>query len=673
MTSRTTAQPPASVSQAKAGAALAAWRAGRASPEDVLPLLRQATASAADHGNLGAVLHAAGKQHAAETALRRAIMLDPGFAPAHFDLGNLLADAGRLEEAASTYRDAIRIKPDHAEAWQGLGTTLLRGGDSQAAADAFRQAVQHAPEWAEAQAGLGRSLLQLEQYDAAERALRAALALDPGHPVARGHLGALLLRTGHPVAAEAASRQAIAAAPTDHRWVADLAAALQTQGRHAEGEACCRAALALRPDSASCHSSLLLALNDRHDLPDQAIFAEYQRWDATHARRLMPARPIVSADPLPGRRLRIGYVSPNFRQHKTALFCEPVLAAHDRSQVELFLYAEVPREDATTARFQALADHWRPTGGLDDATVAGMICRDRIDVLVDLGGHTIGSRLLVFAYRPAAVQIAWPLGHGCTSGLSAMDALLADGTLAPDGTGGLFGERVVRLPRIPIVYQPPAKMPPVAPLPAASNGYVTFGYFGRPERLNRAVIAAWSGILHGAPGSRLVLNNRAFREHAFHDMVASRFAEHGIGRSQLDMIYTAPQPCTWVAYGAIDIALDPFPHNAGTTTTEALWQGVPVVTLASRPSVGRFGASILRALDLDDWVAADADLYVARAVAAAADPGTLGRLRAALRPRFEASPLRDAPGLARCLEATYRGLREELEPRPCVLAAGTAA
>ena len=371
-------------------------------------------------------------------------------------------------------------------------------------------------------------------------------------------------------------------------------------------------------------------------------------------------------DRTPGRRLRIGYVSPDFRQHAAAFFSEPLLAAHDRSQVELFCYAEIGVADEITERFRALADHWRPTAGHSDAEVAAMVRADGIDVLIDLGGHTASNRLLVFARKPAPVQIEYILGHGTTSGMSAMDAFLADDALAPPGTDAVFSERLVRLPRIPLVYRPPAEMPDVAPLPAVANGFVTFGHFGRPERLNERVIAAWSRILHAVPGSRLVLNSRNFHEAAFRNLFVTRFGAHDIARERLDLICTAPQPRTWAAYGMIDIALDPFPHNAGTTTIEALWQGVPVVTLAARPTVGRFGASILHAVGMDDWIARDLDAYVARAVAAAADLHVLAQLRAELRPRFEASPLRDADGLARCVEAACRTLWDEWRTAPAL-------
>jgi predicted O-linked N-acetylglucosamine transferase (SPINDLY family) len=298
-----------------------------------------------------------------------------------------------------------------------------------------------------------------------------------------------------------------------------------------------------------------------------------------------------------------------------------------------------------------------------DEALAEMIRRDRIDVLVDLAGHTGSNRLLTFARRPAPVQVEYILGHGTTTGMSAMDAFFADDALAPPNADELFSERLIRLPRIPLVYQPPAAMPRVTGLPALLSGRVTFGYFGRVERINQRVIATWSRILTSVPGSRLVLNSLPFMEAAFRDLFIAKFAEHDISPDQLSLVCTRPQSVTWAAYGEIDIALDPFPHNAGTTTIEALWQGVPVVSRADRPSVGRFGASILGAVGLADWVASDDDAYVARAVAAAADLDALAAMRAGLRARVAASPLRDADGLARAVEDAYRALWDDWRVR----------
>ena len=540
----------------------------------------------------------------------------------HANHSAILRKLGRLADAEVAARKALVLNPARSETQNNLGNILRDAGRFEESGVCFQEAIRLAPSFADAWANLSwvQSLC------------------------------------GRPLDAEHSAGQAIRYDPTNPNGHNNLGLALMRQSRLREAEAALRQALTLKPDFALAHSNVLFCLNYRDDMTPEAIFAEYQRWDEVHARALAPAKPEFDLDRSAGRRLRIGYVSPDFRTHAVALFTEPLLAQHDRSQVEIFCYAELAQGDATTERFRAMADHWRPTIGLDDAAVADMIRRDRIDVLIDLAGHTAGNRLLAFARKPAPVQIEFMLGHGYTSGLSAMDAFLSDAALTPPGSDPLFSERIIRLARIPLAYLPPAGMPEVAPLPARANGRITFGYFGRTVRLNDAVIEAWSRILHAVPTSRLVLNNSPFAEPAGRDRMAARFAAYGIARDRLEMTCTSPQPRTWAAYGEIDIALDPFPHNAGTTTIEALWQGVPVVSLAGRPTVGRFGAAILHAVGLDDWVTDSIDAYVARAVAAAGDIDALERVRASLRPNFAASPLHDAPGLARTMEATYRTL-----------------
>ena len=585
-------------------------------------MLRRDEADAEAHHVLALLAYHAHRLADAEAHMQRALAARPGQAELHANHAAILRMRGRLAEAETAARRALELEPDRVAAYNNLGNILRDAGRFDESVANFRAAVRLAPDFADAWINLAWVLALAGFARQAEEAARAAIACDAANADAHNNLGLALMR----------------------------------QGRLSEAEAALRQALALKPDFALPHSNILFCLNYRPEASAEDIFAEYRRWDMQHALPLLPVLPTFDLDRTPGRRLRVGYVSPDFRQHAVALFAEPLLAAHDHSAIELHCYAEVPAPDATTERFRALADHWHATVGLSDADLAEQIRRDRIDVLVDLAGHTAGNKLLVFARKPAPVQVTWLVGHGYSSGLSAMDAFLADADLAPPGSDHLFSERLVRLLRIPLAYRPPADMPDVAPLPGLARGCVTFGYFGRTVRLNDMVLAAWARILHAVPGSRLMLNSAPFSEPAGREQMAARFAAFGVDAARLELIYTSPQPRTWAAYGEIDIALDPFPHNAGTTTIEALWQGVPVLTLAGRPTVGRFGAAILRTIGLDDWIAADADAYVARAVTAASDLGALATLRAELRPRFAASPLGDADGLAREIEAVFRGL-----------------
>ncbi|HET9018512.1 MAG TPA: tetratricopeptide repeat protein, partial [Acetobacteraceae bacterium] len=611
---------------------------------------------------------AAGDLAAAGQLAERMLARNPSDPDAAHVAGLIAHREQRLAEADHHLRTVLAATPDNAEALANHAAILRGLGRLTEAEAAAHASLTQAPDRPETLNNLGNILRDAGRYPESIAAFQQALQHNPRFADAWVNLAWVLSLQGLPAQAEQAARRAIACDPRNANGHNNLGLALMRQSRLREAEAALRQALALRPDFALPHSNVLFCLNYRDDISAESIFAEYRAWDERHARGLLPAPLQHALDRTPGRRLRVGYVSPDFRQHAVALFAEPLLAAHDRQQVELFCYAELPVEDATTQRIRTLVDHWRPTVGLTDAAMAALIRQDRIDVLVDLAGHTAGNRMLVFARKPAPVQIEYILGHGYTSGLSAMDAFLADEHLAPPGAEALFSEPLIRLPRIPLAYRPPDAMPSVAPLPAMRSGAVTFGYFGRTVRLNEAVIAAWSRILLALPDARLVLNSAPFAEPAARADFAARFAAQGVAASRLTLICTTPQPRTWAAYGEIDIALDPFPHNAGTTTIEALYQGVPVLTLAGRPSVGRFGASILHAVGLDDWVTGDPDSYVARAVAAASDLEDLAALRAGLRERFLASPLSDAAGLARSMEAAYRDLWDTWRegPVPCM-------
>ncbi|WBT38303.1 O-linked N-acetylglucosamine transferase, SPINDLY family protein [Hyphomicrobium sp. DMF-1] len=609
--------------------------------------------------NLGVVLRAAGRTEEAAAAYRAALAADPKFAPAHNNLGNIARDAGQFVAAEASYRNAVASNPSYAEAWHGLGVALQRQNKPAEAEKALERAAELRPDRADILSDLAATAMALQKFNEASALLDKAVATDPNSAIAFGNLGALKLRIGHMVAAGNATARAMELAPNEQRWVSNLGVIRKDLSLYSESESLFRRALSLKPDYALAHANLLFCLNYHPDRSAEEIFAEYERFDAAHARPHRPAEVSFANDRSPDRKLRVGFLSPDFREHAARHFLDPLLRHLDREKLEIVCYAEVTNEDHVTQSFKAMSNAWRSTVGLTDDEVAAQIRSDRIDILVDFGGHTSSSRILAMARKPAPIQVAHHLGHGYTSGMSAIDVFLSDGEMAPVGSEHLFSEKIVRLSRIPVAYQPPEGMPEVGPLPALRNGYVTFGYFGRPERINDRVVKAWSEILLRVPNSRLMLNSKAFSEAAFSDLMASRFAVHGVGRDRLVLVYTSPQPKTWAAYGKVDIALDPFPHNAGTTTIEALWLGVPVVSVADRPSVGRFGASNLGAVGLRDWVAGDVASYVALAAAKASDVASLAALRAGLRARVEASPLADGPGLARDLETAFRKLWKE--------------
>jgi predicted O-linked N-acetylglucosamine transferase (SPINDLY family) len=318
--------------------------------------------------------------------------------------------------------------------------------------------------------------------------------------------------------------------------------------------------------------------------------------------------------------------------------------------VEVYAYAEWVREDAVTERYKRYVDHWVPTRGLTDVAMATRIRADGIDILVDLAGHTAKNRLSVFARKPAPVSVSW-LGYGYTTGLTAIDYFLTDDAGAPSGSEPLFSERPWRLATPGYAYRPAEGMGDVSPLPALIKGYVTFGTLSRSVRINHRTIRVWSALLKRVGGARLVIDSRNFKEAAMQEVLAEKFAAHGIGREQLEIGWHCPP---WEVLRSMDIGLDCFPHNSGTTLFETLYMGVPFVTLQDRPSVGRLGSSILEGVGHPEWIARTEDEYVEIAVALASNLEKLADLRAGLRNEMEAGPLMDEPGFARKVEAAYR-------------------
>ncbi|MDD5177609.1 MAG: glycosyltransferase, partial [Sterolibacterium sp.] len=384
------------------------------------------------------------------------------------------------------------------------------------------------------------------------------------------------------------------------------------------------------------------------DLSAEEIYAEFVRWGDRFPVPADDRFPALSREP--ARRLRVGYVSPDFRQHTSRFFFEPLFAHHDKSQVELYAYSNVLREDEHSERFKKLFDHWRPIRGVGDRAAAELIRGDGIDILVDCCNHMADDRLGIFTLKPAPVQVTW-LGAAWTTGLPMVDYVLFDRHMAPEGT--LTREKIIRLPGCFVAFRPPEGTAAVAPLPALKNGQVTFGYSGRTERLNHKVFRAWAEILKRLPEARLILDFAPFA-----DPPTQAYYREFLGGQGIDIkrVILRKSENIFEGLGDIDILLDCFPHSGGTMLFDALWMGVPFVTLASRPPVGRIGTSLKRNLGLDEWVAADEGEYIEKAVAFAKDIPALAVLRASLRSRMKQSPLMDEEGFCRGVEAAYRSM-----------------
>ena len=597
---------------------------------------------------LGAALAAQGKLEEAAAVYRRALALDPRLAAAHNNLGEALRKLGRFEESAEACRQAIAADPNLAQAHGNLGAALDRLGRLNEAELSFRRAVALKPDYFDALNNLGNTLQELSRFEEAAACYLRALALRPGIAEVYSNLGAALQNLGRLDEALACLRQAIELDPDNPAIHTGLGGALLEWGKFDEAAAAYRHAFTADSHYAGAHSNYLFCLNYAPDLAAEDIFAEYRRWNDRYARPLAPAAPRHDNDRAPERRLRIGYVSPDFRRHSAHYFIEPLLARHDRSEVEVFAYGEVAREDDVTARVKTQVDHWRPTVALSGERLAERVRADRIDILVDLAGHTRDHRLLVFARKPAPVQVSW-LGFGYTTGLEAIDYFFADPQFAPPGCEPLFSEKLVRLP-VFAAYRPNETAGGAEAIREPGSP-VTFGSLTRSVRINHRVIRVWAAVLAATPGSRLVLNSLSFAAASFRDEIAGKFAAHGVERERLVMGRDSPP---WDLYRQIDVGLDCFPHNSGTTLIEGLYLGVPFITLAARPSVGRLGAAILSALGRPEWIASTEDEYVAKAAALTADPARLRASRAALRAELQASPLMDEVRFARSMERAYR-------------------
>ncbi len=672
-------------------------------PEAALRLIDQAIAidgrSPSYQNNAGLVLLRLGRVQEAKDRFSRATALEPDHLDANLNLGGLALREGRPADAVGHFRRVLRRRSDRIEAHQGLGTALLALGQWREAAESlraalrlgaptpdllynlanalrelgqsteaetcYRQALALRPEFVEAHGNLARTLSDQGRAEDAERHYRRAVELRPNEAQGYFNLALTLQRLDRPTEAEAGYRQALALRPDYAEALCNLGNALLSQGRVPEAEACQREALTMRPGFPQAVSSLLMTLCYDDRLSPAELAAEHRRL----APALVSDAPAPPARPQapgrgPGGRLRIGYVSADFRQHSCAYFLGSLLRAHDPDAVEVFCYSDVGYPDAVTDRLQRLAHRWRIIAGTGNDAVAAQIEADGIDVLVDLHGHTAGHRLSLFARRPGGVRISW-LGYPATTGLDAMDFRLSDSRADPDGvTDALHTERLLRLPGGFLSYEPPELAPPVRPGPALGGGPITFGSFNSAAKVSPATARLWGEILRAVPGSRLLLKAKPFADPRVRDDFASRLAAAGVALGAAELVpWSATPEDALGAYGSVDIALDPFPYNGTTTTCEALWMGVPVITLAGAAHAGRVGVSLLHMAGLPDLAARDPADYVGKAVALAGDSARRAELRRTLRQRMRSSALLDAARFAAEFETACREARRSVRDR----------
>jgi predicted O-linked N-acetylglucosamine transferase (SPINDLY family) len=631
---------------------LLAYQSGHASA--AVDLIGKAIAinpnDAAYHSNLGMALTALGRLDEAAKALQNAIRLEPNLPEPHNNLGNTFRALGRLDEAAAMFRKAIQLSPSFTAARINLGNIHRARGEFEQAISEFLAALRINPHLPEAQTNLANTLLDQGKLADAMAAYRAAVGLDPSNSLYHYNLGVALERNGQTDEAMACLRGAIRLNP---RFIPayHLGALLQDCGQIDEAIACFRGALSVDPNAAIVHSGLCYALHFHPDSTPESILREHRDWNQRFAAPLTPKTPTFANDRSPDRKLKIGYVSPNFHEHPVARFLLPLLENHDRQNVRIFCYGGVARPDDYTHRAQRAAEVWRDVRGLGDAQLADQIREDGIDILVDLSAHLADNRLLAFARRPAPVQMTY-LAYCSTTGVDAIGYRISDGVLDPPGADeSVYAEKTVRLPHCYWCYEPPANAPEVGPLPAQRNGHVTFGCLNNFSKVSAAALDAWVRILGQVPGSHLILHARPG---SHRQRVLERFAAGGIAAERIRFVEQRPQAQYLATYNDIDIALDSFPYAGGTTSCDALWMGAALVTLRGEIAVGRGGATILHTLGLDSLTANDVEAYVTSAVGLARDLPRLTELRSTLRLRMQSSPLMNAAQFARDMETLYR-------------------
>ncbi len=593
----------------------------------------------------GLAFAATGNVASARRCYRQALALAPASVTAAGNLANSEGEEGALEVAGRRYQRALAVAPSLPALHLMLGTAQLRMGQDRQGRRALETAIALNPGYPKAHANLGLHALGQRRLQEAAGHFRQALRGDPGYASALAGLARSVGELGRSREARAAARKAMTIAPGSGESLLAAAETAFLAGDHAAAKRCFQRLPATDARSEALKGLMLYLHYDPEGSSDE-LYRAHRRWAGLQAPspRWEPPN-----DPSPDRRLRIGYLSADLFDHPVGRNVVGLIEHHDPRAVEVFLYAARSEDDPVDQRLRKAAGCRRSIAGWQDQAVADLIRADRIDILVVLAGHTFANRIGVAAQRAAPVQVS--MHDLTTSGLDAVDWFLSDEALNPVGGDERFSEQVMRLPCF-YLHMPIEAAAPALP----GNRTVVFGSCNNPAKLNDRVLAVWSRILERCPGSGLRLKYRdSFADPDLTRDIGRRFEANGISADRVVFDGRRTSRRSHLSFvGGLDIALDPFPFNGSTTTYEALWMGVPVVTLLGRRFVGRVGAAMLAPVGLDDLIAADEDAYVEAAVALARDPDRRARLRTGLRPQLLASPLLDAPGYARTLETAYR-------------------
>jgi predicted O-linked N-acetylglucosamine transferase (SPINDLY family) len=554
--------------------------------------------------------------------MKRSLHFNSGNADAYLALGIALQQTGLIDDAIRAFENVIQMNPNSAEAYFNLGNILKQKGQLDDAIAYFYKTVEMNPDFIHAYHGLAGALVTQWRLDEVITVCQRMLHMNPSDMLAYYILGNTLM----------------------------------TQGKLDEAEVCFRQAIQINPNELKSFQALLMLTSYHPKFDPLAILSEHLHFAKQFADPLSSKFSPHTNDRTVNKRLKIGYVSPDFKAHAVVNFIEPILMSHNRDHFEIFCYSDVSSPDEVTNRIEKHADQWRSVVGMSYENVAGLIRKDGIDILIDLAGHTGGiNRILLFAYKPAPVQVTW-IGYPSTTGLETIDYKIVDKMTDPVGTTEqYYAERLIRLPETFLCYLPDKDIPHVSHLPAFSAGHITFGSFNNFVKITPEVIALWSRILKIVPNSHLIMKSLSFFDKTTTSYARTIFLREGIEAATIEFLQPLASMTDHLElYNHIDIGLDTFPYNGTTTTCEALWMGVPVITLAGKSHASRVGVSLLSNVGLPELIATTPEEYVAKAVNLARDPEKLQSLRKCLRDMMSHSPLTDAKKFTHQLEEAYR-------------------
>ncbi len=604
--------------------AIARTYLGMGKPGELIARYRGALAERPDDTilkrNAAAVFLQLGRPQEAVSPARAAFAAMPKDEEAGLILASCLAAVGTLEESEQTLMAVLAAAPLNAQAGFQLGIVRSRRGNYEAAASTFEMVVRIAPDHIEAMDKLAGMRLNMGHVSEAISLLKRVLALQPNKAGARR----------------------------------DFATALAHRGSIKEAAERYRSDLALRPDDKETLSEYLFILSLLPSATRREIFDAHAEWGRRHG-AFSPPQYLNAREP--EKRLKVGYVSPDFREHSVSYFIEPLLSSHDRGAFEIFCYASGSLFDSASERLKGAGEHWRSLDKCSDDEAFSLIRKDGIDILVDLAGHTASNRLTLFARAPAPVQVTW-LGYPETTGVKAIGYKITDAIVSPPGDAERYAtETLLRLSKGFHCYRPPPGCPEVAPLPCLRAGHVTFGSFSGPHKMNPELIGIWAAVLRAVPDARMLLKCRQFADEPVRDKYTAMFGAAGIAPERLTFMEFSPTTSAHLAqYASMDICLDTFPYSGTTTICEALWMGAPVVTLMGERPASRVGGSLLHEIGMPDLIADNAGDFVAIASDLARDIARLSKLRTGMRDRLKRTPLRDERRFAGEIEATYRNL-----------------